>query len=411
MLVCRRRQHTGIDNRSTRPVHRQSLAWKRMPADGRCLSSSSSSSSLGGGKEGEGGPTTTNQETKTLDEESGRDADDRLRRKNETRQQEPLEEVVGHALLEFLLVALFGGGLVHDELWPGVDGVHDLHDGGHVAAAVAVVRRGEDGDAGVGVCPGVALHDELVRPDDEFEVVGREELLGDVGAEGVASTAGRDAPAAAFVGVGPHEVAHGAFVRDLLEPVERLDVVDGVQRRRQARVRAEDLVFDGRRQRQRVEERREVLPDVGVAVLPEALVVEAVDLCDLPGLVVAADQRDARRISRLQEDDESGALERVVPAVDVVAEKQVVRVGRLAGNVEQFQHVVELPVDVPDDDHRSAHELHVLFFSQDPAHHLAQQLDLALGQRLLTIDALQLLVEVTHLLRLHRRCAVDVDAG
>ena len=37
----------------------------------------------------------------------------------------------------------------------------------------------------------------------------------------------------------------------------------------------------------------EVLPDVGVAVLPEALVVESVDLRDLAGLVVATEDGDA----------------------------------------------------------------------------------------------------------------------
>jgi hypothetical protein len=37
----------------------------------------------------------------------------------------------------------------------------------------------------------------------------------------------------------------------------------------------------------------EELPHVGVAVLSEALVIEAVHLCDLPRLVVAAQQEDA----------------------------------------------------------------------------------------------------------------------
>ncbi len=38
---------------------------------------------------------------------------------------------------------------------------------------------------------------------------------------------------------------------------------------------------------------RKVFPNVCVAVLPETLVVEAVDLRDLAGLVVAAQNRDA----------------------------------------------------------------------------------------------------------------------
>ena len=46
---------------------------------------------------------------------------------------------------------------------------------------------------------------------------------------------------------------------------------------------------------------REILPDVGVAVLPETLVVESVDLGDLAGLVVAAQYRDALAIADLQQ--------------------------------------------------------------------------------------------------------------
>eukprot|EP00962_Isochrysis_galbana_P055386 scaffold27150_cov147-Isochrysis_galbana.AAC.4 len=38
---------------------------------------------------------------------------------------------------------------------------------------------------------------------------------------------------------------------------------------------------------------REELPHVGVAVLSEALVIEAIHLCDLPRLVIAAQQEDA----------------------------------------------------------------------------------------------------------------------
>lgn len=37
----------------------------------------------------------------------------------------------------------------------------------------------------------------------------------------------------------------------------------------------------------------EVLPDIGIAVLPQALVVEAIDLCDLPWLMVPSQDGDS----------------------------------------------------------------------------------------------------------------------
>lgn len=77
-------------------------------------------------------------------------------------------------------------------------------------------------------------------------------------------------------------------MRHLLYPVQRADVVERVYGRGQAAVEAEDLVVDEGSEGKEVEEVGEVLPHVRVAVLAQALVVEAVDLGDLAGLVVTA---------------------------------------------------------------------------------------------------------------------------
>ena len=53
------------------------------------------------------------------------------------------------------------------------------------------------------------------------------------------------------------------------------------------------LSVDERRERQVVEEIREVFPHVGVAVLTQTLVIEAVDLRNLTTLVVAAQNGNA----------------------------------------------------------------------------------------------------------------------
>lgn len=79
----------------------------------------------------------------------------------------------------------------------------DLHDGGLVAAAVAVVGRAEDGDHVLLVRPVVALHDQLVGPRHERQAVVVVELLGDVLPECVSCTTWVDSPATALIGVGP----------------------------------------------------------------------------------------------------------------------------------------------------------------------------------------------------------------
>ena len=83
-------------------------------------------------------------------------------------------------------------------------------------------------------------------------------------------------------------------------------------------MKTEDLVVDKGREGQVVEEVGEVLPDVGIAVLPQALVVEAVDLGNLARLVVATKNGDALGVADLEGDEQGYCLDGVVASVDVV---------------------------------------------------------------------------------------------
>lgn len=83
-------------------------------------------------------------------------------------------------------------------------------------------------------------------------------------------------------------------------------------------MKAEDLVVDEGCEREVIEQVGEVLPDVRVAVLAQALVVETVDLCDLSRLVVAAQDGDSLGVPNLEGDEKSHCLDRVVTSIDVV---------------------------------------------------------------------------------------------
>lgn len=63
-------------------------------------------------------------------------------------------------------------------------------------------------------------------------------------AESVTGTTRRDSPAAAVVGVGPEEIAHGPLMRYLLDAVQGSDVVEGVDAGRKTTVQTEDLVVN-----------------------------------------------------------------------------------------------------------------------------------------------------------------------
>ncbi len=63
---------------------------------------------------------------------------------------------------------------------------------------------------------------------------------------------------------------------------------------------AEDLIIDDGGQGEVVEYLGAVAPYIDGAVLAKALVVEAVDLGDLPGLMVPSDQPYSIRVTNLQ---------------------------------------------------------------------------------------------------------------
>ena len=183
----------------------------------------------------------------------------------------------------------------------------------------------EDGHHVAVLRPVISLHNQLVSSCDQCEAVVVVERLRDVLSERVTGTSGGDTPTTAVIGIGPQQIAHGAFVGHLLNPVQSANVVEGVDAGRKAAVETEDLVLDEGSERKVVEEVSKVLPDIGISVLPKTLVVEAVYLRDLARLVVTAEDGDARRIADLEGYEEGDGLDRVVSSIDVVACEKTIR--------------------------------------------------------------------------------------
>ena len=78
-------------------------------------------------------------------------------------------------------------------------------------------------------------------------------------------------------------------------------------------------------------------------------IVEAVDAVDCGALVVAAQHEEVLRVPHLVAQQEQDHLERLLPTIDVIAEKQVVGLRRMAAELEEAQQVGELAVDVAQD--------------------------------------------------------------
>ncbi len=91
-------------------------------------------------------------------------------------------------------------------------------------------------------------------------------------------------------------------------------------------MQAEDFVFHNRGEGEEVEEVSVLLPHVGAAVLPHALVIKTIHLRDLPGLVISAKNGYAIGPAKLKSHQQTNALHGIVTSVDVVAHEQVVGV-------------------------------------------------------------------------------------
>lgn len=136
--------------------------------------------------------------------------------------------------------------------------------------------------------------------------------------ERVSCATRRNTPTTSVIGIAPEQIAHGSFMRNFLDTVERTDVIECVDGRTETSVEAENLVINECSKGKVVEEVGEVFPDVCISVFTQALVVEAVHLCDLAGLVVTTEDSDALGIANLETNKEGHCLDGVIATVDII---------------------------------------------------------------------------------------------
>ena len=120
------------------------------------------------------------------------------------------------------------------------------------------------------------------------------------------------------------------------------------KRRRQAAVNTKDLAGNNGSNGESVECIDEGLPDLDVAP-PLAFIVEAVDAGDIGALVVTAEEEEVLGIFQLKTEEEEDGLERLLAAVDVVAEEEIVGLRGEASILKQSQQVIILAVDITAD--------------------------------------------------------------
>ena len=156
----------------------------------------------------------------------------------------------------------------------------------------------------------------------------------------------------------------------------------------------EDVAFNNTCEWQVVEQRSEVLPDVGISVLSKAFIIETVDLGDLLALVVTSEDGDSVRVSDLEGDEESHSLNGVVSSVDVVSHEEIVVFGQLTSNSEKFFEIIELTVNITTDGDGSSDWLDIALVYENFLSFLTKCLDAILRKWFAFTERFNLIIKI-----------------
>lgn len=147
------------------------------------------------------------------------------------------------------------------------------------------------------------------------------------------------------LGIAPEQVAKETRVRNVRRPDDVFDLFEVFQFGREPTVHAEDLFVNYRADRQTVKHVGEDFPKFD-RVPALALVVEAINSIDLRTLVVSSQQEEVLGVFDLIAEQESNGFYRLLAAVDVVAQEQVVCLRREPAVLENAQQVIVLAMHV-----------------------------------------------------------------
>jgi hypothetical protein len=104
------------------------------------------------------------------------------------------------------------------------------------------------------------------------------ELLRNILAKRVAGTSWGNAPTAAVIRIRPQEIADRSLMRNFLNSVELSDLIKSVNGRRETTMETEDLALDNSSQWKIIEEFSKSFPHIGISILSQTLIVEAVPI-------------------------------------------------------------------------------------------------------------------------------------
>mmetsp|Transcript_18461 Transcript_18461/g.30602 ORF Transcript_18461/g.30602 Transcript_18461/m.30602 type:complete len:213 (-) Transcript_18461:635-1273(-) len=201
----------------------------------------------------------------------------------------------------------------------GIDRVVNFHNRSLIATSVAVIGSRKDSHHRFVVLPLVAFHHQLMGTGNKMKSVNVGKLFRNVLSEGVTGTTRRNTPTAAIIRITPNQITHWSLMRHFLHSVQVSGVIQGIDTGRQASVKTKDAICHDRRHWKVVKGIREVLPNIGIAVLAKAFVVKSINLSNLTTLVVSPQNGDSIAVPDLQRHEERHRFQTIVTSINVIS--------------------------------------------------------------------------------------------
>lgn len=146
----------------------------------------------------------------------------------------------------------------------------------------------------------MTFHDQLVRSAYQFYVILAIELFYNISSKEVACSSWTHWPSSDFIWITPHKITHSSIMRHFLLPVNSSYFIKSLNAGTETSMHTEYFLVNDGWQSDVIEDLGAIPPDVYWAVLPQTLVIKAIDLSNLPALVVSPDQSDSLWIPHLQ---------------------------------------------------------------------------------------------------------------
>lgn len=187
------------------------------------------------------------------------------------------------------------------------------------------------------------------------------------------------------------------FVWDFHFSVDGSHLVNSLDFRRKTSMNAENFVFDECSQWKIIKGLIEVLPRGRASIFFHDLIIKPVDSGNLPGLMISPEQDDIFGILKLVTEKEFNSLNRIVPSVNKIANKNIPGPWQFASDLKQLKDIIKLSMNVTTNDNWSFSLMHIGFFEEELLNFVAESTHASFVQAFALFESCDPLVDFGHM--------------